>query len=128
MYWLYLKSCGLPIVSVFFASAFLLQGIKVYTDVWLQNWTEINSDKEEVKYYFKMYGFLSGICILLSAVTTPAGQICGNSARTVLHNKLIDSVFKHSLHYLQSIPLGRLMNRFSFDMSVIDKVGAAPYS
>jgi ABC-type multidrug transport system fused ATPase/permease subunit len=69
-----------------------------------------------------MYGILSGLCILLAMISTPAGQIAGSNARNLLHNQLIDSILKNSLHYFQTVPLGRIMNRFSTDMTVIDKV------
>uniref|UniRef100_A0A182K8I1 Uncharacterized protein n=1 Tax=Anopheles christyi TaxID=43041 RepID=A0A182K8I1_9DIPT len=40
MYWLYLISCGPRMVSIFFLSALAQQALKVYTDFWLQEWTD----------------------------------------------------------------------------------------
>lgn len=76
----------------------------------------------QVFYYFQVYGILSFVCIVLSMITTPAGQICGNKASIYLHEQLLNGVMKQSLNFFQTTPLGRVMNRFSNDITVIDKV------
>ena len=43
IYLLYLKSSGLYTILVFSLSAFGWQAMRIYTDVWLQNWTDIDS-------------------------------------------------------------------------------------
>lgn len=40
IYLLYLKACGIPTLVVFFTSTFVWQALRVYTDVWLRDWTE----------------------------------------------------------------------------------------
>lgn len=40
IYTLYLKSCGLFTVIIFCLSAFGWQAMKIYTDVWLKDWTD----------------------------------------------------------------------------------------
>lgn len=41
IYMLYLKSCGLYVVLVFCVSALGWQAFRIYTDVWLRGWTDI---------------------------------------------------------------------------------------
>lgn len=41
IYMLYLKSCGLCTIGVFCISALAWQATKIYLDVWLRNWTDI---------------------------------------------------------------------------------------
>lgn len=41
---LYLKACGLYIVFIFCVSAFGWQALRIYTDVWLRGWTDIDYD------------------------------------------------------------------------------------
>ncbi|XP_055589731.1 ATP-binding cassette sub-family C member Sur isoform X2 [Uranotaenia lowii] len=128
MYWLYLKSCGLKMVAIFLLSALAQQGLRVYTDFWLQNWTDHSSDwiaADEVKYNFRVYAVLSSLCILLSAISFPAGQLAGSNARRRLHRQLLASVLKNSIHFFQTVPLGRIMNRLSIDIAVVDKKIAA---
>ncbi|XP_055905091.1 ATP-binding cassette sub-family C member Sur isoform X2 [Eupeodes corollae] len=147
IYMLYLKSAGLPIVVVFFTTALIWQGLRVYTDIWLQRWTDTTTTTTtttkisnstlssvskvgvgvgvEVMYYFRTYAIISSICILMALITTPMGQIAGCNARRLLHDKLLQSILTKSLHFFQITPIGRIMNRFSNDMAIIDKKIAA---
>lgn len=52
IYMLYLKSCGLYVVLVFCLSAFGWQAFRIFADVWLRGWTDIeynnNADDDDV--------------------------------------------------------------------------------
>lgn len=76
----------------------------------------------QVSYYFNVYSALSGLCIILALVATPSAQLAGSHSRRRLHDRLVGSVMRNSLHFFQSTPFGRIINRFSYDMSIIDKV------
>lgn len=41
IYLLYLKSCGLWTIGVFCLSALAWQATKIYLDIWLRDWTDI---------------------------------------------------------------------------------------
>ncbi|KAI8119905.1 ATP-binding cassette sub-family C member Sur, partial [Lucilia cuprina] len=185
IYLLYLRASGLTIVLIFFITALIWQTLRVYTDVWLQQWTDDNIhsnllqkattavaanatknisalheqqmshkyasttiatsafalasasslagratmtenvESHEVTYYFHIYAAISCICIVMAMLSTPAGQWAGCKARQNLHDKLLQSIMHKSLHFFQITPLGRIMNRFSNDMAIIDKKIAA---
>lgn len=76
----------------------------------------------QVNYYFNFYSLLSGVCIILALVATPTAQLAGSHSRRRLHDQLVKSVMCNSLHFFQSTPFGRIINRFSMDTSIIDKV------
>lgn len=40
IYLLYLKACGIPTLAIFFTSTFMWQALRIYTDVWLRDWTD----------------------------------------------------------------------------------------
>lgn len=195
IYLLYLRASGLTIVLIFFITALIWQTLRVYTDVWLQQWTDDNINMNvvqqqqataiyatatttgattlpliisanisaiheqlqqqhqrqqqmrpayastltataagvqqqhhqhphhhEVTYYFHIYAVISCVCIVMAMISTPAGQWAGCKARQNLHDKLLQSIMHKSLHFFQITPLGRIMNRFSNDMAIIDKV------
>lgn len=42
IYMLYLKSCGLWMIIVFCVSAIAWQAMKIYADVWLRAWTDVD--------------------------------------------------------------------------------------
>lgn len=73
--------------------------------------------------YFNVYLLLSVFCIILSLVATPSALIAGSNSRKRLHEQLVESVMNNSLHFFQFTPFGRIIGRFSYDISIIDKVG-----
>lgn len=192
IYLLYLRASGFTIILIFFITALIWQALRVYTDVWLQQWTDNsnhiinlqtttsttlnntnnisglqhqqyeqqtsrnytlnavsvtttaesvteaaaaaeagqtaameNKLHHEVTYYFHIYAVISCVCILMAVISTPAGQWAGCKARQNLHDKLLQSIMHKSLYFFQTTPLGRIMNRFSNDMAIIDKVSAS---
>lgn len=141
IYLLYMRASGVPIIIVFFITALIWQCLRVYTDVWLQHWsdqvasnvehpertdiamdTDENMASHEVTYYFRMYATISCVCIIMAMISTPAGQWAGCNARRNLHDKLLQTILHKTLHFFQVTPLGRIVNRFSNDMAIIDKV------
>jgi len=139
---MYIRAAGLPIITVFFITALIWQCLRVYTDVWLQQWSDVHVqdvhgmskgqdeapqdrtevEDHEVTYYFRMYAAISCVCIIMALVSTPAGQFAGCNARRNLHDKLLQTILHKTLHFFQVTPLGCIVNRFSNDMAVIDKV------
>ncbi|XP_016965404.2 ATP-binding cassette sub-family C member Sur isoform X2 [Drosophila biarmipes] len=146
IYLMYIRAAGLPIITVFFITALIWQCLRVYTDVWLQQWSDVHvqdqahgrakgqdeaaqgppeAEAHEVTYYFRMYAAISCVCIIMALVSTPAGQFAGCNARRNLHDKLLQTILHKTLHFFQVTPLGRILNPFSNDMAVIDKKIAA---
>ncbi|KAH8255681.1 hypothetical protein KR038_008446 [Drosophila bunnanda] len=144
IYLMYIRAAGLPIITVFFITALIWQCLRVYTDVWLRHWSDahvksqdagagaeavgqngLEEEAHEVTYYFRMYAAISCVCIIMALVSTPAGQWAGCNARRNLHDKLLQTILHKTLHFFQVTPLGRIVNRFSNDMAVIDKKIAA---
>lgn len=76
----------------------------------------------QISYYFGIYGLLSAICVGFSMISVPFGQYAGCKARRSLHQQLLQSIVQKSIYFFQTTPFGRMMNRFSSDMAVIDKV------
>lgn len=76
----------------------------------------------QMKYYLTVYGALSVASLLLSLLSSSVGQYAGARARRVLHEKMLLNVIRLPLHFFECTPVGRIINRFSTDMSVIDKV------
>lgn len=48
IYLLYLRACGIVTLVVFFMSTLLWQALRVYTDVWLREWTDNDDDIADV--------------------------------------------------------------------------------
>lgn len=122
IYDIYLRACGRKLVTVFVLSAFGWQLLRVATDVWLKQWTDEDELHPDVGFYFKMYCFLSVVSLFFAVLSSSSGQLCGSRARRQLHRSLTSAVLNNSLHFFQVNPVGRVMNRFSNDFAVVDKV------
>lgn len=88
----------------------------------LNSFVSTHSVSFQVNFYFIVYCALSGLCIISALVSTPSAQLAGSHSRRRLHDELVRAVMCNSLHFFQSTPFGRILNRFSYDMSIIDKV------
>lgn len=72
--------------------------------------------------YLSIYGGLSISSILLSLLSNGLGQYCGAKARQRLHDAMLLGLLHCPVRFFETTPLGRIMNRFSTDLGVIDKV------
>lgn len=103
----------------------MLSSLRISTNANENCKLKLCSECFQVQYNFRVYAILSAICILLSAICFPAGQKAGSNARRHLHQQLIAAVLKNPIHFFQTVPLGRIMNRLSIDIAVVDKVCAS---
>ena len=69
-----------------------------------------------------VYGALSIASIFLSLSSNGIGQYAGARARKVLHDYMLRNILRCPARFFECTPVGRIINRFSTDMSVIDKV------
>lgn len=90
--------------------------MRLFTDHWLQKWSA------EKELSFEVYLMLSILCVFLSILGTPFGQIAGCNARQKLHDSILDSFMKKSLLFFQETPIGNILNRLCYDIGIIDKV------
>ncbi|XP_072749305.1 ATP-binding cassette sub-family C member Sur isoform X2 [Anoplolepis gracilipes] len=127
MTWMkYPKSGGWIPGLVYIVAALAYQILRVYTDLWLSRWTDQSghsSTKEcqDTVSYFKVYIIISVGSILLSFLYNMAGQWAGARARRKLHREAIAGLLGAPISFFDYNPIGKILNRFSADMGVIDK-------
>ncbi|KAF8941211.1 hypothetical protein BGZ47_007464 [Haplosporangium gracile] len=106
----------------------LAQACHVSTNFWLRFWI---SDTEErdcsgqvgrpVSYYLQGYGMLVLLYVALNiTVNYVTEAVCGIQASKVLHENLLDRVFRLPMAFFDVTPMGRIVNRFSSDIYSID--------
>jgi ABC-type multidrug transport system fused ATPase/permease subunit len=74
-------------------------------------------------------GMFCGMVVLLCLLDAANGIVAGlihslfsTNASTAIHRKLIDSIAMASFGWLESTPVGRLMNRFTKELSLLDRL------
>uniref|UniRef100_A0A182NES5 ABC-type glutathione-S-conjugate transporter n=1 Tax=Anopheles dirus TaxID=7168 RepID=A0A182NES5_9DIPT len=121
----YFKGIGLWLGfwSIFFSV--INQGASIYANIWLTDWSEdpeAATDNSVRDMYLGVYGGLGGaqsIALLIASITLALG--CVRAARE-LHNNLLESSMHMPMSFFDTTPLGRIMNRFSKDVDVVDNI------
>ncbi|XP_076279079.1 sulfonylurea receptor [Lasioglossum baleicum] len=122
----YSKAGGWAPGLFYMGVAILCQIFRVYTDLWLSRWTDQGREtsapgEQNTWFYFRVYLALSMGFISLSFVCNAVGQWTGTRARRKLHEEAISRLLRVPLSFFECNPVGKILNRFSADMGVIDK-------
>ncbi|CAE7230000.1 ABCC2, partial [Symbiodinium natans] len=102
------------------------EAVTLCLPVWLAVWTAASTGASEVSldltmYYLSIYVILSVLVIVLATLRDLAGNVYGFMAARRLHLAMWTSVLRAPMSFFQDTPQGRIINRFSKDMSEIDK-------
>lgn len=117
----YIAAAGGPCEAVYIA--LLLFGgaaLFTYSSVWLSVWSGASAAAQAAPRYAIVFGALCGASLLISiwrAVATFG--VCVLAARQ-LHDASFSHVLRAPLLFFDSNPAGRIINRFSKDLSVVD--------
>uniref|UniRef100_A0A669F2U6 Canalicular multispecific organic anion transporter 2 n=1 Tax=Oreochromis niloticus TaxID=8128 RepID=A0A669F2U6_ORENI len=120
----YVKAVG-PLLSVVICFLYGCQSAAaIGTNIWLSEWTNdavTNSTTENVQMRVGVYaalGFAQGILIMIASFTLAMGNI---GAAKKLHVNLLTNKFHTPQSFFDTTPIGRIINRFSKDIYVIDE-------
>ena len=125
VYFFFLKAFGLKNVIFLIIASILQTALGIGSDAWLSYWSDIATENE-VKYddtkfqYLAIYGVLGGLAafnIFLQVILQTHG---GVNASKKLHNNMIQKVLQAPMSFFDTNPKGRIVNRFSSDISIID--------
>ncbi|XP_036428801.1 canalicular multispecific organic anion transporter 2 isoform X2 [Colossoma macropomum] len=125
VYWEYAKAVG-PLLSVFICFLYASQSAAaIGANIWLSQWTnDARNDTiahEKVHMRVGVYaalGITQGFLVMFSAFTLALGKI---QAACKLHQGLLDNKFHTPQAFYDTTPIGRIINRFSKDIYVIDE-------
>ena len=133
LYWIYARACGLVLTLSYFCGSVGWQSARLATDYWLVvyqienhdpsgNGTTMEAEEDgSSSYYLGIYTLLSVVSVVAALMTNILGQAAGNQGRKRLHDDLLSSLSRCHTRLFDVEPTGRLLNRFSSDMSMIDK-------
>ncbi|XP_051958404.1 ATP-binding cassette sub-family C member 3-like [Xyrauchen texanus] len=125
VYWEYAKAVG-PFLSLFICFLYGCQSAaSIGANFWLSEWTndaQHNRTQENVQMRVGVYaalGISQGFLVMFSSFTLALGKI---RAARKLHETLLDNKFHTPQSFFDTTPIGRIINRFSKDIYVIDEV------
>ncbi|OAQ34045.1 P-loop containing nucleoside triphosphate hydrolase protein, partial [Linnemannia elongata AG-77] len=113
-YFLSFSSIGLFILS---------QAIQLAISIWLQRWTERTFENQLANlglflgvYAAMVVAYASSDVLVHYIVFVTSGL----RAATLLHNNLLARIIRLPMHFFDSTPVGRIVNRFSTDQDTVD--------
>ncbi|XP_021347158.1 multidrug resistance-associated protein 1-like [Mizuhopecten yessoensis] len=131
VYIAYMKAAG--VFATFFSLMMMVayQGLSMYSTFWITDWTTdeylvntSNQGEDEYinrnVYYLVVYGVIGivqGICLQLFGLVSLLRIVHGNGR---LHAQMLHCTFRSPMSFFDTTPIGRIMNRFSSDIDVLD--------
>nr|CAB3219628.1 multidrug resistance-associated protein 1-like [Phallusia mammillata] len=121
----YLRSVGF-LLSLLICFFYVLQNIAmVYSRVWLSEWSDdpVTSDgtqngTETRLLVYSSLGLVQASLVVVALFTMTYGSV---TASAIMHANLLHRILRAPMHFFHTTPLGRLLNRFSQDIQVVDK-------
>ncbi|CAI4045439.1 putative multidrug transporter NFT1 SKDI_11G3120 [Saccharomyces kudriavzevii IFO 1802] len=124
---------GMGLIFAFTLSSVFIQGITLSQGFWLRYWLENGSSVSVFKrfygilqthstlYFLLFYAIIGLISSFLTAGKVWVAMLSGTNATKKIFSKLLSSIFEAKLRFHDITPVGRIMNRFSKDMDIIDQ-------
>ncbi|KAL4216728.1 hypothetical protein ACF0H5_024451 [Mactra antiquata] len=127
----FLRAMGIPaVIGVIFTMA-AFQSLNVFSNFWLTFWTEdptlLNSSmagtteyEDRFLYYlllFALQGLIQGIMAFISFYLALTRMV---QASSKLHRRMLYNVLHSPMSFFDTTPIGRIMNRFSSDIDIMD--------
>lgn len=122
----FLKACRWPIVLLFVVLYWGIAGLSIWGRVVLKSWSERNlfaGHNVKPFYYLSLYvssGVISGIVTFLGNYVV--WSYSAFYASRYFHDTMANAVLRLPMSFFDTTPIGRIMNRFSNDVSMIDNM------
>ncbi|XP_011149879.1 ATP-binding cassette sub-family C member Sur [Harpegnathos saltator] len=122
----YFRAGGWLSGNAYIVTALACQVLRVCMDLWLSRWTEQNTssttnERQDMVSYFKVYIIISLSSILASLLYNVASQWTDAKAKRKLHREAVSGLLGAPISFFDCNPAGKILNRFSADVGVIDK-------
>ncbi|KAG0337645.1 hypothetical protein BG000_005188, partial [Podila horticola] len=108
-------------VALSLYSAFGLEENGEYGSVAMSLFGKGTPDSVNVEYYLGVYILLSILALIFAAGTNLYTILGGLAASRVLHERLLHKVIRAKVRFYDTTPIGRIVNRFSSDISTVDE-------
>ncbi|XP_024116451.1 multidrug resistance-associated protein 7 [Oryzias melastigma] len=79
-----------------------------------------NDSSRDVRFYLTVYGSIGAANTVFTAIRAFLFAYGVIRAASVIHNRLLDQILQATLTFFDTTPLGRILNRFSSDLYIVD--------
>ncbi|CAG7989790.1 unnamed protein product [Penicillium salamii] len=117
----YIRASGSYLNAI---AVFILLGLanvaNIWTSLWLSYWTSNKYPSLSMGQYIGVYaGLGAGFVVLMFTFSTYVTTCGTNASKTMLH-RAMNRVLRAPMSFFDTTPLGRITNRFSRDIQVMD--------
>ena len=117
----YIKASGGYINAIIALLLLALTNVaNIWTSLWLSYWTSNKYPSLSMGQYIGIYAGLGGIVIVLTFLFSTYMTTCGTKASRTMLQRAITRVLRAPMSFFDTTPLGRITNRFSKDIQVMD--------
>ncbi|XP_077989339.1 ATP-binding cassette sub-family C member 9-like [Glandiceps talaboti] len=131
VFWTYLKVIRLPYVCLIMVLFIVAVSFDTWVNIWLSNWSQFEldavnnvtiGDPQTRRYYTIGYtllivGFIS--MVVVQCVCIALFSILGSKR---LQSQIFRNVIHAPMRFFDTSPIGRILNRFSSDLQILDLV------
>ncbi|KAG0366036.1 hypothetical protein BGZ54_005893 [Gamsiella multidivaricata] len=99
------------------------QACQVATNFWLRYWLTADEREDDRPAAFFLCGYAALVLLFVTIDVTAnymANVVCGIRGSKTLYDRLLTRVLRMPMSFFDTTPMGRIVNRFSSDISTVD--------
>nr|XP_015837654.1 PREDICTED: probable multidrug resistance-associated protein lethal(2)03659 isoform X2 [Tribolium castaneum] len=122
IYCKFLSAGGFICATVIIILLILLIFTTSAIDYFLAYWVNYQETQDTAPFYFLYLYIVAALCIIIFAPTTTIifARFCLNAAKN-LHTEMFNRILFAPMSFFNDNPSGRILNRFAYDLGLIDK-------
>jgi len=119
----YIHLAGIVLSLLVFGLFFLSTAALLTSNYWLALWAqaEENGDSDDAEQHSIVFAGLTGATVIFACLRSVLFYFATLRASSSLHSNALNSTLHTPLAFFTSNPLGRILNRFSGDLSNVDE-------
>ena len=121
----YAKAVGLLTTITAFLLYAAFKGFGMGGSIWLSKWStdqEAGKDSSVQNFYLGIYGMFGCLQAVFVMFATAFIQVGTLKASSALHQNMLEGIMHSTMAFFDTTPIGRILNRFSKDVDMLDIV------
>lgn len=118
----YLQSFGWPLFILCLVTGHVSYALMGFNDRWLASWVEASQDIDDLDSDMYIAVYIGGtvMFLLFLLISSAFVQMGAAKASRTLHADCVESIMRAPVEYFENTPSGRLISRFSSDVTISD--------